>query len=131
MSNEMSTDETRVKDHIREYLEHLKPKMFYFSVPASPLGRAGIADIIGCFNGEFLAIEVKSEKMYETQGHNLSVAQICFKNMVTESGGIWMCVCSTQMLREELGKAFPDEFRNMPKIRSRAVNTYSHLNLQE
>jgi len=95
-------NESGVKEHIKEYLETLKPKMFYFSVPASPLGRAGIADIICCFNGEFIAIEVKTVEAFNKPGHNMSVAQICFRNMLEASGGIYYCVCSVAMLKKLL-----------------------------
>jgi hypothetical protein len=106
-----NTNENKVKQKIKEYLETLRPKMFYFSVPASPLGQAGITDILCSFNGEFVAIEVKSEEAYKLLGHNLSVSQMMFRNLVWESGGVWMCVCSVDTLRDELFRAFPDEFR--------------------
>jgi len=101
--------ESSIKESIKEYLETLKPKMFYFSVPASPLGRAGIADIICCFNGEFIAIEVKTAEAYDKIGHNMSAAQICFKKMLEASGGIYHCVCSVNMLKKLL---FPITYAN-------------------
>jgi len=114
-----NTNENKVKQKVKEYLEYLRPKMFYFSVPASPLGRAGITDVLCSFNGEFIAIEVKSEEAYQLLGHNLSVSQMMFRNLVQESGGVWMCVCSVQMLRDELAKNFPDEFRNKHFVKTR------------
>jgi hypothetical protein len=102
--------ESSIKEHIKEYLETLKPKMFYFSIPASPLGRAGIADIICCFNGEFIAIEVKTAEAYDKAGHNMSVAQICFKKMLEASGGVYHCVCSAAMLKKLL---FPMTYANL------------------
>lgn len=114
-----NTEENKVKEKIKNWLESLKPKMFYFSVPASPFGKAGIADIICSFNGEFLAIELKSEEAYNKQEHNLSIPQLVFKKMVEDSGGIWMCVCSVNTLKEELLKAFPDEFRERIFVKTR------------
>ena len=102
--------ESSIKESIKEYLETLKPKMFYFSIPASPLGRAGIADIICCFNGEFIAIEAKTVEAYDKVGHNMSVSQICFKKMLEASGGIYHCVCSTAMLKKLL---FPASHANL------------------
>lgn len=114
-----SVNENKVKERIKDYLEYLRPKMFYFSVPASPMGRAGVADIICTFNGEFIAIEVKSEEAYQLLGHNMSVAQMLFRNLVEESGGVYMCVCSVEMLREELLRFFPDEFREKKFVKTR------------
>jgi hypothetical protein len=116
MSN---TPENKVKESIKTYLEQLKPTMFYFSVPASPFGKAGISDIICSFNGEFLAIEIKSEEAYTQEGHNLSVSQLIFKKLVENSGGIWVCVCSVSSLKEELLKVFPDEFGEKVLIKTK------------
>jgi len=117
MSN--NTPENKVKEKIRDYLESLKPKMFYFSVPASPLGRAGVADIICSFNGEFIAIELKSEEAYMRLGHNMSVAQMLFRNLVEESGGIYMCICNVSMLKEQMLRNFPDELRDRVLTKNR------------
>ena len=54
------TPEAKVKKKVREILDDLG--IYYFFPPANGYGRAGIPDVIGCFNGRFIAIECKAGK---------------------------------------------------------------------
>lgn len=54
------TPEKRVKLQVRKVLDELG--IYYFFPPGMGLGRAGIPDIIACYNGLFLAIECKAGK---------------------------------------------------------------------
>lgn len=54
----MSTPEGRVKNKIKKYL---KERGAYHYMPVqNGMGVVGIPDIVGCYNGQFFAIEVKA-----------------------------------------------------------------------
>jgi Holliday junction resolvase len=55
-----ATPESKVKDKLRKYLSQLG--IYHFMPPANGFGRAGIPDVIGCYNGQFVAFECKAGK---------------------------------------------------------------------
>lgn len=55
-----ATPESKVKDKLRKYLTQLG--IYHFMPAANGFGRAGIPDIIGCYNGQFVAFECKAGK---------------------------------------------------------------------
>jgi Holliday junction resolvase len=59
-----ATPESKVKDKLRKYLTQLG--IYHFMPPANGFGRAGIPDIIGCYNGQFVAFECKAGKNIPT-----------------------------------------------------------------
>ena len=54
------TPEGAVKTRLRKHLDRLG--IYYFMPPANGFGRAGIPDIVGCMNGQFVAFECKAGK---------------------------------------------------------------------
>jgi len=54
------TPEAKVKKRVKEELD--KMNVYHFSPMQNGMGRAGIPDIIGCFDGHFIAIECKAGK---------------------------------------------------------------------
>ena len=56
----MQTPEKKVKTKVKELLDRMG--VYHFSPYQAGMGRAGIPDIIGCFNGYFIAIECKAGK---------------------------------------------------------------------
>jgi Holliday junction resolvase len=54
------TPEAAVKAAVRKMLDRLG--IYHFMPPGMGLGRSGIPDIIGCYNGRFIAIECKAGK---------------------------------------------------------------------
>jgi hypothetical protein len=54
------TPEKKVKNAVRKVLDRLD--IYHFMPPGMGLGRSGIPDIIGCYNGRFIAIECKAGK---------------------------------------------------------------------
>jgi hypothetical protein len=58
-------------------------------------GRKGVSDIIGCYNGRFLAIEVKA-------GSNLSAEQAIFLGELIQAGGIAIVARSLEDVIEGL-----------------------------
>lgn len=59
-----ATPEAKVKAKLRKYLSQLG--IYHFMPPANGFGRAGIPDVIGCFNGQFVAFECKAGKNIPT-----------------------------------------------------------------
>lgn len=53
-----TTPEGRVKTQIKTYLN--ARGVWHFSPPANGFGRSGIPDLVCCFNGSFIGIEVKA-----------------------------------------------------------------------
>ncbi len=54
------TPEKKVKNAVRKMLAN--HGVYHFMPPGMGLGRSGIPDIIGCYNGRFIAIECKAGK---------------------------------------------------------------------
>lgn len=71
--------------------------VFHFKHWGGPMGTPGISDIIGCWNGKMLAIEIKSEK------GKLSPAQQTFLDNVNKNGGIGFVARSAMDVIQQLG----------------------------
>lgn len=54
------TPEAKVKKKVKELLDQMG--VYHFSPMQNGMGRAGIPDIIGCLDGQFIAIECKAGK---------------------------------------------------------------------
>lgn len=54
------TPEAKVKKKVKEILDQMG--VYHFSPMQNGMGRAGIPDIIGCLDGQFIAIECKAGK---------------------------------------------------------------------
>ena len=78
--------EKSVENDIKNYL--FKKGIYHFKVHGSKFMEPGIADIIACFNGHFLAIEVKrpGNKKGQTE-----VQKIHERNVI-KSGGTYLLV---------------------------------------
>ena len=62
-----------------------------------PIGEKGIADIIGCYKGRMIAIELKSSKGV------LSPAQAEFLRRINEAGGLAFCAKTIDEVIHNLG----------------------------
>ena len=69
-----ATPESKVKLKLRKYLTQLG--IYHFMPAANGFGRAGIPDIIGCFNGQFVAFECKAGKGKTTALQERELANI-------------------------------------------------------
>lgn len=90
------TPEGAVKAAVRKLLtEH---GVYYFSPAANGFGRSGIPDIIGCFQGRFIAIECKAGKGTTTALQDRELAAI------RTAGGMTMVVNENNLseLKEKL-----------------------------
>jgi hypothetical protein len=94
------TPENKAKAQIKKYLDTLAPNLFYFSVPVGPHSRAGISDIICCYQGKFLSIEVKSIEAYKRKEHGRSPAQSKFCMDVYYAGGHALTSCAPEGIKE-------------------------------
>ena len=54
------TPEAKVKKKVKEILDQMG--VYHFSPMQNGMGRAGIPDIIGCLEGQFIGIECKAGK---------------------------------------------------------------------
>ena len=55
-----ATPEAKVKKKVKEILDQMG--VYHFSPMQNGMGRAGIPDIIGCLDGQFIGIECKAGK---------------------------------------------------------------------
>ena len=69
------TPEKKVKNAVRKVLDRLG--IYHFMPPGMGLGRSGIPDIIGCYNGRFVAIECKAGKGKATALQERELIAIC------------------------------------------------------
>jgi len=58
------TPEAKVKAQLRKTLDALG--IYHFMPPANGFGRAGIPDVIGCYNRQFVAFECKAGRNIPT-----------------------------------------------------------------
>ena len=57
------TPEGKVKAQVKRLLDKFAERgLYYFFVPQNGYGRAGVPDIVGCFMGQFFAVECKAGK---------------------------------------------------------------------
>lgn len=98
------TPENLAKKEIKSFLNTLAPDLYYFAQPAGPHSSAGVADIVCCFRGKFLAIEVKSAEAYKKEGHNLSEAQKNFRSSIALAGSEmnFLCACNARQVEARI-----------------------------
>jgi Holliday junction resolvase len=83
------TPEKKVKNAVRKVLDRLG--IYHFMPPGMGLGRSGIPDIIGCYNGRFIAIECKA-------GYGKATAlQMRELNAIAAAGGFACLVNETSL----------------------------------
>jgi hypothetical protein len=73
--------ETDLKNRIMALLRTL-PDSYFWRQGATPYGRAGVSDIIGCWDGQFVAMEVKVGDNKPTP------AQYNFLQNIKQTGGL-------------------------------------------
>ena len=70
------TPEGKVKKEIDAYLKTLGRDWWGFKPMMMGYGRKGIPDILGCYRGHFMAIEVKSESGKLTPWQEVEIREI-------------------------------------------------------
>jgi hypothetical protein len=86
--------EKAIQRKIFDYLRKSLKEGIWFKIPQGKYSMIGISDIIGCFHGHFVALEVKRP------GKKLTKLQSWFQNKVEESGGTASTVCSVEETKE-------------------------------
>lgn len=79
-----TTPEGRVKTNLVKMLKDMK--VWYFFPANNGFGKSGIPDIIICWYGRFISVEVKSPKGKPTE------LQLRCGSDIQEAGGIWRVV---------------------------------------
>ena len=74
--------------------------------------RRGIVDIIGCYNGRFVAIELKHPNQFSDPRKGLTEPEALFLRRVQKAGGIAVCADSWETvdycLAKLTGNVYPD-----------------------
>jgi len=90
------TPEAKVKTKVKKVLD--EHKVYYFMPATGGYGRAGVPDIIACFNGQFIAIETKAGKGKTTALQERELSRIA------ESGGVTFVINEDNL--DDLGLYF-------------------------
>ena len=85
--------ESQLVQNIRKYLGTL-PKCFFWKEHGGQYGTAGIPDIIVCYKGRFIALEVKIGSNQPTRLQAATIEQI------RRAGGIAVVVSSVDEVKE-------------------------------
>lgn len=93
------TPEGLIKREIQDYLE--ARNIFHWvnqagRIPGRTLSKTGVSDLLGCFEGKLLAIEVKSEKGKLSDEQNQFLLDVKFH------GGIGFMARSVEDVRKQL-----------------------------
>lgn len=96
----------------RKVLTKLKGRGVWINKSPSRWDRRGIVDIIGCYNGRFVAVELKQPGKYKDARDGLDEAQERFLRRVHAAGGIAVCADSWETvdycLAKLTGNVYPD-----------------------
>jgi hypothetical protein len=90
--------EAKITEKICAYLDSQKPSVWHFKVHGGMFQQAGVPDIVGCKNGRFFALEVKTEAGTPTK------LQEYVMNKIKAAGGISGVVRSVEDAKRLLDK---------------------------
>ena len=90
--------EQTIINQIKAYLVGV-PNLFFWKTHGGQFGTAGIPDIIICYRGKFIALEVKAP------GREPTALQKLVLNRITDAGGIATVVRSVTEVRAIVGGA--------------------------
>ena len=69
----------------RKAIAYLQTRGFFIKIPRTRFTRAGVSDLIGVFNGRFIAIELKRPGR---SNYGVTALQEAFMRKVRDAGGI-------------------------------------------
>jgi hypothetical protein len=89
----------REKDLVNKIMQYLKavPELFCWKEHGGQFGTAGIPDIIICYRGKFVALEVK------TENGKVSVLQEITLRKIRNAGGAALVVKSVDEVKKIIG----------------------------
>ncbi len=99
-----NTPENKVKTAIKRWLT--ERGIYYFSAAAGPFSVHGVPDIIVCYKGLFIGIEVKAPG----KENNLTPNQRQHLDRINSSGGIAFVASSVQTVQRRLSSLDADAF---------------------
>lgn len=85
------TPEGKIKKKVVELLH--KYNVWYFFPASNGFGKAGIPDVVACFNGKFISVECKADATKKP-----TELQLQRGREIQRAGGVWMVVCDEQSL---------------------------------
>jgi hypothetical protein len=75
----------------------------WFNITPSRWSRSGVPDIVGCYNGWFVGIELKKPKQYRIAILGCTAAQMEVAEEITNlGGGYWFCCDSLVEVQENI-----------------------------
>lgn len=83
--------EADVKKKLKEALKKV-PRFWYFMPMQNGMGVAGIPDFIGCYRGQFVAIETKRPGRRGEANGGLSALQVRIRDLIVEAGGKYLTI---------------------------------------
>lgn len=89
--------ESRLVKKIKDYLNSLDNSFFY-KTHGNRFQQAGISDLIGCLNGTFVAIEVKTE----SNKSGVTRLQASFLNTIEKCKGVSFVASSLEDVKERI-----------------------------
>lgn len=101
-------NETGLVNAIVRAVKRQHPASFVFKVHGGPMQRAGVADLLLCVEGRFIALEVKHQKPGESEAHARGRAtplQLAEIDKVVAAGGHAAVVLSVDEALREIGRA--------------------------
>jgi hypothetical protein len=84
------TTEAALKAYLMGCLRDRYTDGLFWRAGAGPYAPSGIADILGCIDGRFVAIECKAPGRYKNAEDGLSPVQRMFMKKVLVSGGVFI-----------------------------------------
>ena len=90
--------EKKVENQIKDYL--YSKGAYYFKVHGSSMMPKGIPDLIVCYKGLFIGIEVKAPDKL----HNTSMYQEIHRDNILKAGGIHIVANSLDLVKEVIEK---------------------------
>jgi len=101
----LSQPESKLSRRIQDALKKEWPSIFVFKVWGSEHMMAGLPDLIGCIQGRFFGLEVKTPD----KGKNVSPRQEYVGGLIRRAGGCWDVVTSPAQAVEVLRALIPKE----------------------
>jgi penicillin-binding protein-related factor A (putative recombinase) len=91
--------ETQLKDKVMAFLKTV-PRSSWRKIHQTPMSKAGTADIIGCYKGRYVAIELKRPGKYKNLYQGMSKPQIAFMNEIDDAFGYYLVADSLQDVQD-------------------------------
>lgn len=99
------TPEGKIKDWFVRVIRKEFPDAWIYKAPGGPFGRKGVPDLVMSINGNFVAVEIKTDKNNPTPTQQVEI------NKIRKSGGVALVLKGKD---EEFMKKFVKHYRHRP-----------------